>query len=216
MEGGIAALCWGQEGYQLVIAERGRPHQLLEVSFAKSVDGDHRVPRVDVVDSTRLQEEEVYVLQAADRLLLITESQDAAASSNWSQWNVGGQEANHVRLPPAARPPLLFLLVFGPQGGRFAFSLTARRPSQIPEDLVVRHLRVPQAYMASNWPLIHAAVSSDGYDIACAGSRGLALYSRRSGKWRLFGDVSQERAICTMAVIWLPKVKRSRLPAPST
>lgn len=59
--------------------------------------------------------------------------------------------------------------------------------------------------MMSNWPLIHAAVSADGFDIAAAGSRGLALYSRRSCKWRLFGDVSQERSICTMAVIWLPK-----------
>ena len=38
-----------------------------------------------------------------------------------------------------------------------------------------------------------AALSADGMDIAAAGRRGLALYSRRSGRWRLFGDVSQER-----------------------
>uniref|UniRef100_A0A061S7S9 Protein ric1 n=1 Tax=Tetraselmis sp. GSL018 TaxID=582737 RepID=A0A061S7S9_9CHLO len=171
LEGGIATMCWGPEGYQLLIAERGRPSQLLEINFAKAINGDHRVPRIDVVDSTRLQEEEVNVLQAADRLLLITESQDAAASSNWSQWNVGNQEAN-----------------------------------QMLEDLVVRHLRVPAAYMATNWPIMHAAVSADGYDIACAGLRGLALYSRRSAKWRLFGDVSQERSISVKALVWLPKV----------
>jgi hypothetical protein len=82
---------------------------------------------------------------------------------------------------------------------------------QIPEDLVVRHLRVPSAYMASNWPLVHAAVSADGYDIAAAGTRGLALYSRRSGRWRLFGDVSQEKNIFTMAIVWLPKVTRAVL-----
>ena len=32
-------------------------------------------------------------------------------------------------------------------------------------------------------------------DIAVAGRHGLALYSRRSARWRLFGDVSQEREI---------------------
>ena len=33
--------------------------------------------------------------------------------------------------------------------------------------------------MASNWPLTVASVSRDGLDIAVAGQRGLALYSRR-------------------------------------
>ena len=60
-------------------------------------------------------------------------------------------------------------------------------------DLRVIHLRLPAPYLAANWPLSHAALSSDGMDIAVAGRYGLALYSRRSAKWRLFGDVSQER-----------------------
>ena len=46
-------------------------------------------------------------------------------------------------------------------------------------------------YMLTNFPLRHAALSPDGDDVAVAGSRGLALYSRRSARWRLFGDVSQ-------------------------
>ena len=61
-------------------------------------------------------------------------------------------------------------------------------------DLTVHHLRVPQQYISANFPIAHAAMSPDGVDIAVAGSKGLALYSRRSLKWRLFGDVSQERA----------------------
>lgn len=61
-------------------------------------------------------------------------------------------------------------------------------------DLTVHHLRVPQQYIGPNFPIAHAAMSPDGVDIAVAGSKGLALYSRRSLKWRLFGDVSQERA----------------------
>ena len=43
----------------------------------------------------------------------------------------------------------------------------------------VQHLRPPSAYMAANWPLKVASVSRDGLDIAVAGQRGLALYSRR-------------------------------------
>ena len=45
--------------------------------------------------------------------------------------------------------------------------------------------------MLTNFPLRHAALSPDGDDVAVAGSRGLALYSRRRARWRLFGDVSQ-------------------------
>ena len=53
----------------------------------------------------------------------------------------------------------------------------------------------PHQYIAANWPLQHAALSSDGVDIAVAGRRGLALFSRRSARWRLFGDVSQEKGL---------------------
>ena len=35
--------------------------------------------------------------------------------------------------------------------------------------------------------------------MAVAGTRGLAVYSRRSARWRLFGDVSQEREIAVQA-----------------
>lgn len=62
-------------------------------------------------------------------------------------------------------------------------------------DLIVQHLKPPPAYVAANWPLQHAALSSDGIDLAVAGRRGLALYSRRSARWRLFGDVSQEKGL---------------------
>jgi len=62
------------------------------------------------------------------------------------------------------------------------------------------------AYAAANWPLAHAALSADGADVAVAGARGLALYSRRSGRWRLFGDVSQERELAVAHLLWLPRV----------
>jgi len=62
------------------------------------------------------------------------------------------------------------------------------------------------AYAAANWPLAHAALSADGADVAVAGARGLALYSRRSARWRLFGDVSQERELAVAHLLWLPRV----------
>ena len=61
--------------------------------------------------------------------------------------------------------------------------------------LGVHHIRVPQQYIMTRYPLTHASISPDGMDIAVAGTRGLGLYSRRSNRWRLFGDVSQEKEI---------------------
>jgi hypothetical protein len=44
-------------------------------------------------------------------------------------------------------------------------------------------------------PQVHAALSQDCADVAVAGSRGLAVYSRRARRWRLFGDATQERSL---------------------
>jgi len=110
-------------------------------------------------------------LQADDRLLLITEGNEAA----------GGAAAG---LAAGARRGAA---ESGGGGG-------GRAPPQA-ADLGVVHLRLPAQYLAANWPLSHAALSADGMDIAVSGRHGLALYSRRSARWRLFGDVSQEREI---------------------
>lgn len=61
--------------------------------------------------------------------------------------------------------------------------------------LIFAHCRLPQQYVGPRYPLLHAAISQDGMDIAVAGTQGLGLYSRRSSRWRLFGDISQEREI---------------------
>ena len=78
------------------------------------------------------------------------------------------------------------------------FSYEPGTPSDAPAsatDLTVHHLKPPPQYVSANWPLQHAALSPDGVDIAVAGTKGLALYSRRSARWRLFGDVSQEKEL---------------------
>ena len=72
--------------------------------------------------------------------------------------------------------------------------------------LTVRHIQAPQEYISENWPFRVAAVSSDGSDIAMAGRHGLAVYSRRTQKWKLFGDVSQEKSISASLINWLCKI----------
>lgn len=169
LETRIAAVAWGAEGYQLMVAEAASSAHVLELSLAKSLRGSHRVLSGDTSPQDRYcqVQQEVHVLLGSDRLLLITQ---------------GSISAN----PVAA--------VSGPS-----------REGLSP-DLVVHHLRLPQQYISSSWPLVHAALSSDGMDVAVAGTQGLALYSRRSARWRLFGDISQERSVAVQTLLWLPRV----------
>ncbi|WVF67677.1 hypothetical protein IAT40_002436 [Kwoniella sp. CBS 6097] len=62
-----------------------------------------------------------------------------------------------------------------------------------PESDVWQSIKIPAAYIASNWPLRYASISSDGKLIAVAGRKGLTHYSASSGRWKLFPDERQER-----------------------
>eukprot|EP00922_Rhytidocystis_sp_ex-Travisia-forbesii_P064079 GHVS01095288.1.p1 GENE.GHVS01095288.1~~GHVS01095288.1.p1 ORF type:complete len:1924 (-),score=140.03 GHVS01095288.1:113-5884(-) len=55
----------------------------------------------------------------------------------------------------------------------------------------------PPAYTDANWPLRQAALSPNGEHLLATGVRGLALYSQRQGRWRLFGNVQHEMALQT-------------------
>ncbi|CEH17800.1 WD40 repeat protein [Ceraceosorus bombacis] len=63
-----------------------------------------------------------------------------------------------------------------------------------PESDVWQHVKIPQAYMAANWPIRYACISADGRLIAVSGQRGLAHFSTLSGRWKTYSDKSQERA----------------------
>ncbi|KAF2762031.1 RIC1-domain-containing protein [Pseudovirgaria hyperparasitica] len=54
------------------------------------------------------------------------------------------------------------------------------------------HVQVPAAYLADQWPIRSAVISSDGRYVAVAGRRGLAHYSVNSGRWKTFDDTSKE------------------------
>ncbi|EGO28420.1 hypothetical protein SERLADRAFT_445869 [Serpula lacrymans var. lacrymans S7.9] len=76
-----------------------------------------------------------------------------------------------------------------------------------PESDVWQHIKIPQAYLASNWPIQYSALSNDGRLIAVAGRRGLIHYSSSSGRWKLFADVIQEQAFAVKGgLLWFHHV----------
>ncbi|KAF9523584.1 RIC1-domain-containing protein [Crepidotus variabilis] len=62
-----------------------------------------------------------------------------------------------------------------------------------PESDVWQHIKIPQRYLALNWPIRYSSLSSDGRLIAIAGRRGLIHYSSSSGRWKIFADEAQEQ-----------------------
>lgn len=69
--------------------------------------------------------------------------------------------------------------------------------------LSVQHVRVPQQYLDSAYPIIAASLNMSGTDIVVAGSHGICVYSVLTKKWRLIGDVSQDKAIQAYHVGWI-------------
>ncbi|KAH9486681.1 Guanine nucleotide exchange factor subunit Rich [Psilocybe cubensis] len=62
-----------------------------------------------------------------------------------------------------------------------------------PESDVWQHIKIPQRYLALNWPIRYSSLSNDGRLIAVAGRRGLIHYSSTSGRWKIFAVEDQEQ-----------------------
>ena len=70
-----------------------------------------------------------------------------------------------------------------------------------------RRLALPHAYVGPNWPLRLAAVGgASGEDVAAAGARGVFVHNLATGKSRVFGDVTQERAFVATSLAWVGDV----------
>lgn len=127
--------------------------------------------------STHMASHACACTQAHDRLLLIREAGDAAnAHAGAAPWAILSDPNNDAAA----------------NGGSSS-------------DLTLTHVPLPAAYIAANWPLAHVAVAAGGTDIAVAGRHGVALYSRTAERWRLFGDVSQEKAVSAQSLGWLSR-----------
>ncbi|KAH7624062.1 hypothetical protein Ndes2526B_g01314 [Nannochloris sp. 'desiccata'] len=220
LEGGVAALAWSQHGYSLMVVEAppliGSPspvavlteqpqpqqlqqqqQQLLEICFARAVHSGHRVAEARPLgpaggaaneqqqgggaypstsgglhQQQSASPEGAFVLQGADRLLLVLETMPSSVA------------AVHAGLLDASE----------------AEAVLHWQP-----DLTLQHVRLPQEYLDSAFPILHVAVSPGSRDIAVAGTRGLAVLNCKTRKWRLFGDAMQERRVKTHALTWLPR-----------
>lgn len=76
-----------------------------------------------------------------------------------------------------------------------------------PESDVWQHIKIPQDYLAANWPVRYSTISADGRLVAIAGRRGLAHYSSTSGRWKLFADELQEQAFTVKGgLLWFHHV----------
>ncbi|KAF5377213.1 hypothetical protein D9615_006326 [Tricholomella constricta] len=76
-----------------------------------------------------------------------------------------------------------------------------------PESDVWQHIKIPQSYLATNWPIQYSSLSSDGRLIAIAGRRGLIHYSSTSGRWKMFNDEQQEQAFVVKGgLLWFHHV----------
>ncbi|TCD70639.1 hypothetical protein EIP91_002358 [Steccherinum ochraceum] len=72
-----------------------------------------------------------------------------------------------------------------------------------PESDVWQRIKIPQSYLATNWPIKYSALSADGRLVSVAGRRGLAHYSSTSGRWKLFSDGLQEQAFTVRGgLVW--------------
>ncbi|WPT12892.1 RAB6A-GEF complex partner protein 1 [Picochlorum sp. SENEW3] len=70
-------------------------------------------------------------------------------------------------------------------------------------DLVVQHVRVPQQYLDTGFSLKLASLNPSGTDIVVSGSQGACVYHVLQKKWRVFGDVTQDKAIHAWHLGWI-------------
>ncbi|ORX38232.1 RIC1-domain-containing protein [Kockovaella imperatae] len=76
-----------------------------------------------------------------------------------------------------------------------------------PESDVWQPIKIPNAYISTNWPIRYTSISSDGKLIAVAGRRGLTHYSAASGRWKLFADEREEKEfIVRGGLLWFHHV----------
>lgn len=170
---GITSLCWGPLGYQLMWTESGRWGHLLEISFAQVLPRNHRV-------AFSTHRNGIVSNESKNDELHVLQAHNSLLLVTESTIRTAGTGA--------------FSEVWGFGPGDDSGSGS---------DLLVRYVPLPASYISANWPIKHAAVSASGMDIVVAGVQGLATYSRHSERWRLFGDISQERKVTCTGLTWV-------------
>jgi len=85
----------------------------------------------------------------------------------------------------------------------FSFLIGADRLLLIMSNQRIQHVGVPQQYLESAYPIRTASLNVLQQDLAVAGVHGLAVYNVPSSKWRLIGDISQDKALIVRHLGWV-------------
>jgi WD40 repeat protein len=137
--------------------------------------------------------------------------QNGIHSICWSQDQssllvVGNGRDQFAKIPLMRTVPTNPTILLG--GGRVAIwkrliSLNAHQdPTEVDAgdwDIIQIH----GAYLRDNWPITKACLSPSEDQLAVSGVNGVALYNRVLGKWRVFGNIIQEKSIAASDICWV-------------
>jgi hypothetical protein len=85
----------------------------------------------------------------------------------------------------------------------FSFLIGSDRLLLITQRLTIEHVCVPQQYLDSAYPIRVASLNRTQDDVVVAGLHGLAVYSIPRAKWRLIGDLSQDKSLVVRHLGWV-------------
>ena len=85
----------------------------------------------------------------------------------------------------------------------FSFLVGSDRLLLITQQLNIEHVCVPQQYLDSAYPIRVASLNTTQEDVVVAGVHGLAVYNIPRAKWRLIGDLSQDKSLVVRHLGWV-------------
>lgn len=171
----VSCLLWIQEGYRLLVAHNQVREEEIMVHAAKEEKEPRRDTQAHAEQMRRTREGRSYRRARASACIVRYEMLRWARRAAFA----------HTALCLQGVNTLAFL---------------EQRPWN-PRLLSWAHVTVPPAYSV-NLPVTLVAQSPSGQQLAVAGKRGLALYSRPQRRWRLFGNVHQERELEVAGMTW--------------
>uniref|UniRef100_H2Y572 Protein RIC1 homolog n=1 Tax=Ciona savignyi TaxID=51511 RepID=H2Y572_CIOSA len=197
-QGIFKSMCWGVEGYHLWMISEQPPPGVSNGHVEKKSARRKLVP----------EEDEDHLHMELGQLLQLHFVKSALAMnpcmSNHCHVLIHGEDRMFLSVGERAErtigSPTLHTSPTKKQ-----FSPAGKTPSLSPRRSNKQWtiIQFPINYLPSNWPIRFAAVDETGCCVAIAGNYGLAHYTIVSRKWKVFGNVMQERdMVVTGGLTW--------------
>ncbi|KAJ8040207.1 RAB6A-GEF complex partner protein 1 [Holothuria leucospilota] len=176
----VRSMEWGPEGYSLWLTTKAKSNpsnDQREVDESQSIDATGQLLQLPFVKSALttnpvLTNHEHLFLQGEDRLYL--NSGDALVKCS-PEDEADGKSPVRQHVAPSS------LCSFGDNNS----TLMGSKHWSV--------IQIPQSYLASNWPLKFAVVDKSGHCLAVAGRFGFAHCALFTKRWKLFGNITQEK-----------------------